>query len=434
MKNICKSVFLYVWFIVVFSSMLMCLMYSVYLIPVEKIRPNVAKSVVQISAKPIFSFYSFGGAQDTFTDTLMLNEVSFWGRDPLQDALLNPRVEPHGRWDQYGDLVIGLNTQGLQNLPIIDYGRYVHGYLLFLKPLFVFCDLQTIRKINLFLHAILLALVLFLLCRRLNFKYSLAYLFSIFFLNPLTTWQCLVYSIDVNITLLATLWVLLNKNPNNRYMFFIIGAVVVFDFPCFPLLSLGMPLIIYICLYERSFKENIKCVVKNSLLWGAGYAGMMVCKWILATLLTDQNIILDGWQNVLYRMNGEQETLPFLTALKVNLAEYYHIETIWCFLLFVISIVILYFIRPYRLKITSKVLIILGIGLMPFVWYIAMRNHSFIHHFFTYRILIVSIYAVFTALVCCLQNKESEKNRNNYLNYENVNQPTGILFGLLYFF
>ena len=40
---------------------------------------------------------------------------------------------------------------------------------------------------------------------------------------------------------------------------------------------------------------------------------------------------------------------------------------------------------------------ILAIGLMPFVWYFALTNHSYIHTFFTFRTLIVFWFAMFSA-------------------------------------
>ena len=406
MNKIGRSVFLYGWFIVLVSLLLLCLMWSVYLIPIEKIRANVSKSVDQVPTLLFADIHSYRIHKDNFTDSLMLNETSFWGREPLYDALLNPRVEPRGRLNQLGNLKSSVITSGLENIPIIDYGRYWHGYLLFLKPLTVFCDLQTIRIINLFVHVILLLSVLILLYRRLDFRYSFAYFCAFLFLNPEITWQCLQYATSVNMMLLASLWILLARNPSDRYIFFIVGAITsVFDFLTFPLVTLGFPLIIYICLYDRSFKNNVACVIKNSLLWGLGYVGMFLGKWILATVLTHQNVLLDGWENFLYRVGETEERAAFGQAVQRNILEIYHVETLYFFVIFLFGLIFSYFIKPYRFLLSAKSLIVLGIGLMPFVWYAFLTNHSAVHHFMTYRILAITICALFTSVVCCIKPK-----------------------------
>lgn len=409
MNKICKSALFYISFLIVSSLLFMCLMWWVYLIPIEKIRPNVAKSVNQVPVLLFSDFHSYKVHKDDFTDALMLNEASFLGREPLYDALLNPRVEPAGRWNQLGDLAIGVHTPSLSNMPIIDYGRYVHGHLLFLKPLLVFFDLQAIRMINLAVHLILLLSVLILLYRRLNFKYSLAYFCAFLFLSPEVTWQCLQYATSVNVMLLATLWVLLTKDPFDKYIFFIIGVITsAFDFLTFPLITLGVPLITYICLYDGSFKDNVVCVIKNSLLWGLGYAGVFLGKWLLATLITHQNVLLEGWENFLYR-SGQTENMLLGEVIKANLAEFYHVETLYFFGVFLLGLIISYLFKPYKMTTSKNSLIVLGIGFMPFVWYVIMLNHSAVHHFMTYRILTISAYAVFASVVCCLKAKNIGK-------------------------
>ena len=35
------------------------------------------------------------------------------------------------------------------------------------------------------------------------------------------------------------------------------------------------------------------------------------------------------------------------------------------------------------------------LGLLPFVWYLVLRQHSYIHTFFTYKILIITIISIF---------------------------------------
>ena len=51
------------------------------------------------------------------------------------------------------------------------------------------------------------------------------------------------------------------------------------------------------------------------------------------------------------------------------------------------------------------------LALYPFVWYMALRNHSMIHAYMTHRNLAVTVMAVCCAVSLCLE--ENKKGENN---------------------
>ena len=413
----------YIGIILIATMTMTFLMWAVYLIPAEKIRPNVAQSVKYRVIPSDVPYNLYGLGLDYFTDPLMFNNVTFLGRKPLTDAMLNPRSIKVEDWRPYDNLILSLDMTTLDDAQVVDYGRYWHGYLIFLKPLFVFFNLQQIRFFNLCLQLVLFLIGLRLIYKRLGVRYCFCFLAAITFLNPLSSWQCMSYNNVMNVLFSAVLWVLLDKNPNNKYMFFIIGMVtIIFDCLSFPLVTLGFPLILFISLYERSFKENIVCVIENSFLWCLGYALMMMAKWGAATLLTGQNILQDGWQNVLYRTYdvsefGEPLSLTMIIdTWRLNLSIIAKQSSLVVAVVFLASVALSYFYRPYKFYKNPKALIFLGIFCMPFVWYGILVNHSLIHSHWTYKILSVSIYALLTAIVCCLkisQIKENHKKRKS---------------------
>jgi len=439
LNKILKSFYIYPLYIIIASLAMMLLLYAVYLIPVEKIKERQDSPYLTFlrMTKETYNPNFSGMKIDVATDARMVNmAIMPRYKDTLQDALLNPRMHYTAK-PEYS-LLFALNekqltNKKLANLPVtlsdfqkgvdlpndvvrIDlYPRYWHSWLIFLKPLLMIFDIKQIKIIHLLLQIGLLLAVLCLMYKRLGFKYDLALITALCFLNPLITWQCLVFAIDVNIMLLALLWVLLNKNPNNKYIFFITGTAIVFNFHCYPLLTLGIPLITHICLYNRSFIENIKCVLKNSLLWIFGYVGMQSTKWILASIFTPYNILAHSWQHVLHRLRGNFEIgnyvggITYQNTLLHNFYEYQYKSTLYYLAFFILTLIIAYFIKPYKIQYNKKLFIILGIGLMPFVWYFVLMQHTFIHHFFTHKTLIVTIYALLTAIVCCMQNKTTKK-------------------------
>jgi len=424
MKSI-KSAYLYVWFIVVVALLTMCLMWTVYLIPIDKIRENARPSAEILTLTPRFLWYKTkipSGTIDKITDARMLNMASFLGRgDSFRDSLLNP--ETYYVWWAPTSLTQSLAKDILDEGTVFDYPRFWHGYLLLLKPLLVFFDLGEIRIINLIFQAGLLLAILYLMYKRLGFKHCAAFMTAVSFLNPVTSWMCLEYANVINVMLLTMLWVLINKNPDDKYIFFVIGVVtILFDFITFPLVTLGIPLIAYILLYKRGFKDDIKCVFRNSLLWLFGYAGTWLMKWGLATMLTDQNVIKNGWDNVIHRMYGFEigdsvnaNDINILKSIQLNLQEFYSIVSLYYFCIFLVIIIGSCLFYRYKIKVTYEVLVLLGIGLMPFVWYSVLVNHSVIHaYLFAHKILVVSVYAVLSAIVCCF---EAKKRENRWVTY-----------------
>lgn len=404
-------IFYYIGFIVVVALLMMCLMWSVYQIPVEKIRENAHQSYVEISRQNyVIRCY---GAVDVGTDALMLNTAVFeGGKDVLHNALLNSGSQ---LFDPFKSLFLSIYMKDISDIFVHEYPRFWHGYLLFLKPLLMFFDLQGIRYINLLFQCGLLCTILYLMYKRLGFKHCVAFVTAMCFLNPITSWMCLEYASVVNVMLLATLWVLLNKNPDDKYMFFVIGAgTILFDFLTFPLVTLGVPLIVYISMYERGFEGDVKCVIKNSFLWLFGYAGMWVSKWVLATLLTDYNVLEDGWQRILHRMYGVSEdsgyVLPDVTifnSITSNLRIFFHISSVYYLGGFGFFIGGILLFKKCKIKGNLGGLVLFFVGLMPFFWYSVLVNHSIVHsYWFTHKILVITVYAILSAIVCCFETKK----------------------------
>ena len=399
MLKFIKSAYLYVWFIVVVALLMMCLMWSVYLVDVGKIRSSL------LNSPDIFHY---------FTDYLIFHEAIFWGQDALQDALLVPRAEFVE--DRVESLYISLHRIGANGAKIFFYPRFWHGYLLFWKPVLSFLEIKEACMIYKLFQIGMLCFILYLLYRRLGFKHCVAFLTALYFISPVQLWGWLHFDM-VNVMLIATLWVLLNKDSDDNYIFFVVGsATILFDFLTYPLITLGIPLIVYVCLYERGFKDDVKCVIKNSFLWLCGYAGMWFSKWVLATLLTDENVLKDGWERVLHRTYDATENgrvLPDATILHSILAN---VEVIWNkYTLYVLGAVLIlvlisyvcssYILKvQYKFRVNSKALVLLGVSLMPFVWYSVLVQHSIVHFWvFSHRLLAITIYSVLSAIVCCLE-------------------------------
>ena len=89
---------------------------------------------------------------DNFTTSIMLMEAAYPAEGKiLNSALLNPSW-PIRNGSAAGTLVeVSQNNFQAENAAWI-YPRYWHGYLVFLKPLLTFFNLQILREINFLLQ------------------------------------------------------------------------------------------------------------------------------------------------------------------------------------------------------------------------------------------------------------------------------------------
>ena len=113
----------------------------------------------------------------------------------------------------------------------------------------------------------------------------------------------------------------------------------------YPLVSLGIPLCFLVALNREKFfalpiKSAIKKLTAYSAAWGFGYVGMWASKWILATMFTEYNVLVDAFYN----------------ALSSKLS-------------------------PSILQVS-----------LPFIWYFVVIKHSYIHDFLVYRELAIAIF------------------------------------------
>lgn len=304
------------------------------------------------------------------------------------------------------ETLLSLYTNSAADLHSETYARYWHGYLIFLKPLLLLFDYSSIRYL-----LILIQLGLFtLLVRELAFKKTSMILPTFFvwiFLNPCATMLSMQYNSVLSISFLAMFFILyLNRTKNMNTLFkweiffMIVGECTsYFDLLTYPLVSLGIPLTLWLFLFlSESIKDNIKNILSLSTFWIIGYGGLWGAKWTLGNLIAGTNLIADALKMIQFRTASEWDAIKFtffdIIHTQWDVAQNYGWMLILLLALLLFRLVktkkiILYAIIPYVI-----------IAVYPFAWYFVLKNHSYIHCFFTYRELSISIYAI-TSL--CMQ-------------------------------
>jgi len=133
--------------------------------------------------------------------------------------------------------------------------------------------------------------------------------------------------------------------------------------------------------------------------WGIGYGAMWGAKWGVADLLTDSNVILSAIEAIQFRTSSNLNEITFSYYDVLREQVKCCVQISWIFPTIVMCL--LYIVKITKDKrIGLLPILYYGIvGMMPLCWYFIMKNHSYIHGRFTYRVLVISLYAVTMCLV-----------------------------------
>ena len=373
---------------------------------------------------------------DNDTDTLMVNNA--YSMDPnnvLESALLGRRnYLPEKEQTVYEDLNVETEIEPKENYIIqeqlihtvnnditecYEYARYWHGYVILLRPLLIFFDFNEIRAIMISVLALLAIALVMVLYKKVSFKYCLgvilALLASEYFLMGFTLQGLMMFIICMISSIVIC--IRFEKIKNIGLYFFVIGMVTCyFDLLTHPIITLGIPMIIYLLLKQEkeqmSLKETIKFIIVNTLLWGIGWIVTNLAKWIVVDILYDRNLIHKSITQFIFRSQGtSSENLAWYEGLLNNWN--WALKNTSKFFAIIGIYTIYYLIKNYK-NITLNIkgaIPYLIISLMPITWFLVMVNHTWFHFWFTWRNLIVFYIGTGIFLLKLFKIKEDNSNR-----------------------
>ncbi len=401
------------------------LMISVYCIDTKKINHNVENSVSIYTKEG--TLYSYApniesAKLDNFTDSLILNIAAFPKGENFKTVIYNALSNPRYKFTEKPnptDSLIELYKQGPKNAKITPYERYWHGYNVFLKPLLSFYSMSSIRYFNMFLQMTLLLFLLFEIKNKAGNKLLIPAVVFILLLNPISCALCLQYSCIYYITLISSLILLkkeLYKSDKYLYFFLWLGILTVyFDMLTYPLTALCFNLVIMIICTDYPVIENLKRGISSVLLWITGYIVMGSSKWFIATILTGHNILKSGFENMLYRVNGDVTWINhynYIDVIYSNIKAIFHPITYLISGTIIVACILMLISKKYYFKFDfNKNVNLALVAILPFIWYALLQNHSIIHVFYVHRNLAVTIMVILYILISSLhKNLKLENN------------------------
>lgn len=342
---------------------------------------------------------------DGFTDAIMLQTAVYvQDENPMKAAMRNDRMEfSEGKLDPAGSLkqyVYG-NRSGY----VVDYARYWHGYLLFLKPLLLFFSLSDIRMMNAALQLILAAGVLLLAFRKRGLRLALPMGLALLVLNPVSTALSMQFSSIYYLTLLGLLIMLLTESWDRSWgylVFLFLGiGTAFFDFLTYPACAVGTCLALQALMSRADGKTRLLKTVGSGAAWAFGYGGMWSGKWLAASLITGNSVMRDAVEQAQYRSGGEVTAAEggvnatFGAVLSRNLGILANPAAAVIVLALLGLLVWLLVTKRCRFALERASLPSLAVAFaVPFVWYFLLRNHSLVHCWMTYRNLSAAVFAL----------------------------------------
>lgn len=339
---------------------------------------------------------------DVYTDGMIMNEAYTYGEDGITDIFLNPYMVVDGT-NPVNSLyeVVALANDHYE---IHHYGRYWHGYLVIIRPLLLFFHYTDIRRLNMMLQIFLVFFFLWKAARSDDQRIVIPFLGMYLFLSPVTLFGSLQYSPCFYVTMCMLIILLvwrdrLNDNRRN-YLFLLAGILTAyFDFLTYPFFTLGVPLLAYLGLEREcllSAKRAAKDTFFHTMSWGIGYVGMWGSKWILASLFTEENIILNAVEQLEYRSGH------FSSTKSIGETLWYNFKSVDFKSLIIMMVLLLGFIVAFSVKnhcllkknILPSLGIMLLVSLYPFVWYYFTMHHSTDNSYFTWRELAISVFGI----------------------------------------
>lgn len=429
-SDVIKTIFKMFLMVVGASLIGMFLMWLVYLLPVEPMAKNMLNSYETIREQDTWDddylvALEWAEILDTGTNIIMFHEVIYPNTgNAFEDSLLAPGGDVW--YDMVGDWTAGLmdfaEDREYNENNSITYARYWHGYLIFLKPLFMIMELDGIYILNAIAQIALGIAVMYLFYKRLG-MYCIAYVIMMLCMHPeniAVSFQLSSIYYAMQITLLLLL-IKNNWNANQILYIFVLDGILVafFDFLTYPYVAVAIPLLTCYLLHKKGeFKTDFCSMILNGLSFVFGYAGMWAMKWIYATLFTSENVIMDAINSVLHR-TGVVDSSADVMSSGVADSLYRNIYTFFddgniIVLACAIVVAIIMLIWKRKELCINKQMTIFSILMMvsPFVWLILLSNHCSLHPHLEWRTLCIVVFAIAVFVISVLPTKENLKLEN----------------------
>lgn len=357
---------------------------------------------------------------DNYTDALMINTAYSIDNDkPLYSSFTAKKnyvpnvteqifedtagelrsASKYKRHDEVHELMDTVNKDITESF---EYARYWHGYLGLLRPILLIFDLYAIRIMLTVVFISLSVVVLFNIYKKLGKFYMLTFLLGLigveYFYMGLSMQGCFIFLITI--IFMKIILERYDKIKDISLYFFVVGMITNYlDFLTNPLITLFVPLILYFLLLQKekklSIKEQFFIFIKIGFPWAIGYGLTWLSKWVLVDIIYGRHLLETALIQVLFRTQGTGQI-----SLGLSISYNFKFIVIPFLVSTLITILSIIWSVDKRIPYLSfkegvvNALPYLIIAIVPYIWYIILKDHSYKHAFFTYRNQILTLICI----------------------------------------
>jgi hypothetical protein len=393
---------------------------------------NLVSSAKIVETEPLHAEGSIVASQkDRAADGILFNMI--WNTDPKHPVMSTIKAAYYERQDKDVTSAVEETLTGGKKANAL-YIRYWHGTETFVRPMLLVTDIRGIRVIQAVALAIISLILMAVLFRK---KYYSAAILTVISFLITRCFYCVIsiefISVPIIALIISIVILYTKKSESCTNAFFISGILVAFyDFLTAETLTLTIPMLFMlydIARRERAgegifkekegarFSELTVLCVKCAFWWFVGYAITFLSRWLLAAV-TGVSTLDSVWERIGFRMNG---STPYLSgsnfdsikgksqkfsALASNIGTLFGCDAgvmnfngyvLRAAIIFLIAAVVIYLFRRSD-ECHVKTWHYIVIFLIPIVRILVVGEHSYRHHFFTYRALWASVLALFFIL------------------------------------
>lgn len=406
-----KCCFKYILVFLIVTVLLLGVLVLSAKIPKSAIKENMQESAVYLCEGELFGMVVEGvnsSKIDRYADSILLAIAYQYDSDkPLTSVMWSSYY--HSDFDNENENLLAAVTNDYEANQ--QYLRYWHGSNAIVRPLLTFLKLKEIYILNGVLLVLLIICLFVILLKHKAYVPAVGIAFGLVLTSAWFVPFSLEYTWTYLLMLLASIIgirLMFKKRYKSMGVFFLICGMVTnyLDFLTTETLTLTVPLLLMLWVEH---KQNRQETTKNSFhitgkavaAWGFGYVGMWMMKWLIASIVLSENVMPYVSEHIGERIGGD---------LGIGLLQYIF-GAIWnnikCLFPFEYGIIgaftgIALVIFPvyvgyvyYGKHINKKCVILYTlIGLIPYIRYAVLHNHSYLHCFFTYRAQMATILAV----------------------------------------
>ncbi|MBE5933761.1 MAG: hypothetical protein E7263_10130 [Lachnospiraceae bacterium] len=382
----------------------------VALIPKSSIQTNMEKSASFLCENDVFFYANLSDKSskiDRYADSILLNVAYNYDDTNPITSIMSSSYYYNAQSNENVNL---FNSVKNDLEPNLEYSRYWHGSIIFIRPLLLLFNIEQIYTINSFILALLLIVFLYLLTKHFGKGVPTSFLIATVMMSSWYIPLSLEYTWTILIMLIASIVTVIKLNSNKfdfTILFLIVGNITAyFDFLTTETITLLIPLSLIVT--HKYVNKDLNCLSTETksmffhgLAWLSGYIFAWISKWTLASIFLHKNVFYGAINQAKFRAIGQSDNLSGLEQRIA--AEARNIGNIFPFslsdnnsflytsLFFITAFCVYYIIRKEK---CSYAKLIIMFALLPYLRYFVLGNHSYLHHFFTFRAQLTTLFCI----------------------------------------